>query len=98
MDKIAETATNAALATVQPTARLAEVGNGAELAVDWARGVPAAVEVVASLLSRLLVLEACVDVANEVVVVVVADDELLELAVLAHLAPHVLIESVKVVL
>lgn len=32
------------------------------------------------------------------VVVVVADDQLLELAVLAHLAPHVLVEGVEVVL
>lgn len=32
------------------------------------------------------------------VVVVVADDQLLELAVLAHLAPDVLVEGVKVVL
>lgn len=98
MDEVAEAATHAALAAVEATTRLAEVGDGAELAVDGPGGVPPAVEVVAGLLCRLLVLEAGVDVADEVVVVVVADDELLELAVLAHLAPDVLVEGVEVVL
>lgn len=98
MDEVAEAATDAALAAVEAAAGLAEVGDGAQLAVDGAGGVPAAVEVVAGLLGRLLVLEAGVDVADEVVVVVVADDELLELAVLAHLAPDVLVEGVEVVL
>lgn len=98
MDEVAEAAADAALATVKAAAGLAEVGDGAELAVDGAGGVPARVEVVAGALGRLLVLEAGVDVADEVVVVVVADDELLDLAVLAHLAPDVLVEGVEVVL
>lgn len=98
MDEVTEPATDAPLAAVQPTARLAEVRHGRQLAVDGARGVPARVEVVAGGLRRLLVLEAAVDVADEVVVVVVAHDDLLDLAVFAHLAPDVLVEGVEVVL
>lgn len=98
MDKVAEAAAHAALAAVEAAARLAEVGDGAQLAVDGARGVPAGVEVVAGFLGRLFVLEPPVDIADQVVVVVVAHDELLELAVLAQLAPHVLVERIEVVL
>lgn len=98
VDEVAEAAADAALARVEAAAGLAEVGDGGQLAVDGPRGVPARVEVVAGLLGRLLVLEAGVDVADQVVVVVVAHDELLELAVLAHLAPYVLVEGVEVVL
>lgn len=97
MDEIAEAAADAALAAVQPAAGLSKVGDGAEFAVDGAAGVPAGVELVAGLLGRVLVLEAGVDVADEVVVGVVADDELLELAVPAQLAPQVLVEGVEVV-
>ena len=96
--KVAEAAADAALAAVQAAAGLAEVGDGAELAVDGARGVPAAVESVAGLLGAVLVLETGVDVADQVVVVIVAHDKLLELAVLEHLAPDVLVEGVEVVL
>lgn len=98
MYEIAEPASHATFATVKATARFPEIRHGAQLAVDWARGIPAAIQVVASLLRRLLVLEARVDVADEVVIVVVAYDELLELAVLAALTPDVFVESVKVVL
>lgn len=98
MNKIAKPAPHAPLPRVQPAARLPKVRHRAQLAVDGAGGVPPAVEVVAGLLGRVLVLEAGVDVADEVVVVVVADDELLDLAVLAHLAPDVLVEGVEVVL
>lgn len=97
VDEVAEAAADAALARVEAAAGLAEVGDGAELAVDGAAGVPAAVELVAGGLGRVLVLEAGVDVADEVVVGVVADDELLELAVAAELAPEVLVEGVEVV-
>lgn len=97
MYEVAEAAADAALARVEAAAGLAEVGDGAELAVDGAAGVPAGVELVAGGLGRVLVLEAGVDVADEVVVGVVADDELLELAVAAELAPEVLVEGVEVV-
>lgn len=97
MDEVAEAAAHATLAAVQPTTGLAEVRDGAELAVDGAAGVPAGVEGVAGGLGRVLVLEARVDVADEVVVGVVAHDELLQLAVLAQLAPEVLVEGVEVV-
>lgn len=98
MNKVTKAAAHATFATVETTARLAEVGDGAELAVDGPGGVPAAIQIIAGLLRRLLVLEARIDVADQMVVVVVADDQLLELAVLAHLAPDVLVEGVKVIL
>lgn len=98
VNKVAKAAAHASLATIKPAARLAEVGDGTKLAVDGPGSVPATVKVVAGLLSRLLVLEARIDVADQVIVVVIADNELLELAVFAHLAPHVLVKGVKVVL
>lgn len=66
MNKVAEAAADAALARVEAAAGLAEVGDGAELAVDGAAGVPAGVELVAGLLRGFLVFEARVDVADEV--------------------------------
>lgn len=97
MDEVAEAAAHAPFPAVQAAAGLPKVRDGAELAVDGAAGVPAAVEGVAGGLGGVLVLEAGVDVADEVVVGVVADDELLQLAVLAQLAPQVLVEGVEVV-
>lgn len=97
MDEVAEAAADAALAAVEAAAGLAEVGDGAQLAVDGPSGVPARVELVAGALGRVLVLEARVDVAHQVVVGVVADHELLELPVPAQLAPQVLVEGVEVV-
>lgn len=41
VDEVAEAAAHAALARVEAAAGLAEVGDGRELAVDGARGVPA---------------------------------------------------------
>lgn len=98
VDEVAKPSSDASLAGVESTASLSKVGDGAEFAVDGARGVPPAVEGVAGGLGAVLVLEAGVDVADQVVVVVVAHDHLLDLAVLAHLAPQVLVEGVKVVL
>lgn len=98
VDEIAEPAPHTALTTVKTTTGFPEVRHGTQLAVDGARSVPAAIEVVAGLLRRLLVLEARVDVANQVVIVVVAHDELFELAVLAALAPNVFVKGVKVIL
>lgn len=66
VNKVAEAAADAALARVEAAAGLAEVGDGAELAVDGAAGVPAGVELVAGLLRGFLVFEARVDVAYEV--------------------------------
>lgn len=43
VDEVAEAATDAAFARVEAAAGFAEVGDGAELAVYGARGVPAAV-------------------------------------------------------
>jgi hypothetical protein len=66
VDEVAEAAADAALAAVEAAARLAEVGDGGQLAVDGAARVPAAVERVAGLLRVLFVLEAHVDVADEI--------------------------------
>ena len=66
VDEVAEAAAHAALAAVEAAARLAEVGHGGQLAVDGAPRVPAAVERVAGFLRVLFVLEAHVDVADEI--------------------------------
>ena len=66
MDKVAEAAADTALAAVETTAGLAEIGDGREFAVDGAAGVPARVERVAGFLRVFFVLEAHVDVADEV--------------------------------
>jgi hypothetical protein len=66
MNEVAEAATDAALAGIEATTRLAEIGNGGQLAVYRAAGIPAGVEAVASLLRVLFVLKAHVDVADEI--------------------------------
>lgn len=64
MYEIAEAASDAAFAAVEAAAGFTEVGDGGEFAVDGAGGVPAGVEGVAGLLSRVFVFEARVDVAD----------------------------------
>lgn len=66
MDKVTETAAHATLARVEAAARLAEICNRRQFTVDGAAGVPARVECVARLLRVFFVLEAHVDVANEI--------------------------------
>lgn len=66
MYEIAEPAPHAPFPAVEPTARLSEIGDGRKFAVDGPRGVPATVERVAGLLRRIFVLEARVDVADEI--------------------------------
>ena len=66
MDEVAEAATHAAFTTVEAAACFAEVCHGRELAVYGAAGVPARAEGVASFLGVVFVLEAGVDVADEV--------------------------------
>lgn len=66
MNEVAESAAHAAFARVEAAARLAEIGDGGQLAVDGAAGVPARVEAVAGLLRVLFVLEAHVDVPDEI--------------------------------
>lgn len=97
MNKIAEAAAHASISRVEATASLAEIRHRAELAVHRPTGVPAPVQRVARRLRRVLVLEPRVHVPHEVVVCVVADDELFEFAVAAQLAPEVLVEGVEVV-
>lgn len=98
MYEVAEASSHAALAGVESAASFSEVRDGAEFAVYRARRVPAAVQGVACRLGAVFVLEPRVDVTDQVVVVVVADDDLFNLPVLAQLAPQVLVERVEVVL
>jgi hypothetical protein len=64
MDEIAEAASHTAFSAVQSAASFAEIGDGRELAVDGASGVPARVQRVAGLLRRVFVLEAGIDIAD----------------------------------
>lgn len=98
MYKIAKPAPDTPLSTIQPTTRLPEIRHRAQLAVDRSRRIPPTVQIIARLLRAVLILEPRIHVADQVVVVIVADHELLELAVLAHLAPDVLVKGVEVVL
>jgi len=66
MDEVAEAAAHAALATIEAATGFAEIGDGGQFAVDGATGVPATVERVAGFLAVFLVLEAHVDVADEI--------------------------------
>lgn len=66
MNKIAEAAAYTALAAVKTTACFAEICNGREFAVDGATSIPAAVQGVAGFLRVLLILEADVDVTDEI--------------------------------
>ncbi len=50
------------------------------------------------MLSRVFVLESRIDVSNQMVIIVVAHYDFFNLAVLAHLAPEILVESIEVVL
>lgn len=135
MNEIAEPAPHTPFPAVEPAARFAEIGDGRKLAVDRAGGVPARVEGVAGLLGGIFVLEAGVDVADEVyfisfthisiclpsiqipaavksirgksnrekrsehtIVVIIANHHLLNLPILAHLAPEILVKGVEMVL
>jgi len=98
MNEIAETAPNATLPTIQSTTRLAEIRNGRELAVDRPCGVPAGIQRIASFLRRVFVFESCVDIADEMIIIIITNDNLFNFPKLAHLAPEVLVESVEVVL
>lgn len=50
------------------------------------------------MLRRVFVLESCVDIADEMIVVVVANHHFFNLPVFTHFAPEVLVERIKVVL
>ena len=96
--EIAKPTAHTALPAIEPTARFPKIRDGTQLAVHRLRGIPPAIQRVARLLRTVFVLEARVHVSDQVVVVVVADDDFLDLAVFAHLAPEVLVEGVEVVL
>jgi len=98
MNEIAESTSYAALATVQPAARLSEVGDRREFAVYGARSIPARVQLVAGFLCGVFVFKPRIDVSNKMIIIVIANYHLLYLSKLAHLAPEVLIERVEVVL
>ena len=66
MYEIAESTPDTSFPAIEPTTRFSEVGHGGQFAVDWAGGVPTAVERVAGGLGGVFVFEARVDVADEV--------------------------------
>jgi hypothetical protein len=66
MDEVAEAAAHAALAAIKATTCFAEIGDGGQLAVYGAAGIPAGVQRVARFLGVFFVFEAYVDVAYEV--------------------------------
>lgn len=98
MYEIAKATSYTPLPTIQPTASLPKVRHRAQLTVYRPRSIPPTIQRIARRLRRVLVLEPRVDVPNQVVVVIVAHHDFLQFAVLAHLAPKVLVEGVKVVL
>jgi len=98
MYEVTETASHAALSTIEPTTSLPKVCHRAQFAVNRPCRVPATVQRITRFLRILLVFEPCVHIPNQVIVVIVAHDDLFHLAVLAHLAPEVLIEGVEVIL
>jgi len=98
VDEVAEATPHTPLSTVQPATRLPEVRHRTQLAVDRPRRIPPAIQGITRRLRTVLVLEARVHVADQVIVVVVAYHQLFDLAVFAHLAPDVLVKGVEVVL
>ncbi len=64
--EVAKPAPHAPFPAIEPTARFSEIGDGGKFAVDGPGGVPATVEGVAGLLRRVFVLEARVDVADQI--------------------------------
>jgi len=98
MNEIAETASDTPLPTIQPTTRFAEIRDGGEFAVDRAGGVPAAVQGIAGFLCGVFVFETCVDVADQMIIIIITNHDLLNLSKLTHLTPKVFIKSIKVIL
>jgi len=66
MYEIAKASSHTAFTGVQSAACFAKVGDGGQLAVDGARGVPARVECVAGFLRRVFVFEARINVADQI--------------------------------
>lgn len=66
VNEIAEPAPHTSFPAVEPTTRFSEIGDGGQLAVDGAGGVPAAVEGVTGGLGGVFVFEAGVDVADQI--------------------------------
>lgn len=98
MNEIAKSTSHTPFTAIQPTTRFSEVRHRTQFAIDRPRCIPPRIQRIACRLRRVLVLEPRVHVSNQVVVVIVAYYYLLNLAVLAHLAPKVLVEGVEVVL
>jgi hypothetical protein len=66
MDEIAEAASHTALTTVQTTTGFSKIGDGRQFAVDGPGSVPSRIESITGLLGTVLVLEAGVDIANQI--------------------------------
>lgn len=68
MDEVAESASLAAFTRVEAAARLTEIGDWGKLDVERATAVPAGCEIVGGLLGAIFVLEAGVNVTDQVLV------------------------------
>ena len=98
MNEITEAEPHTPVARVKPTTRLAKISHGRQFTINRFGSIPPTVERITCLLSRILVLEPCVHISNQMVIVVVAYHHLFHFPVLAHLAPKVFVEGVEVVL
>jgi len=98
MDEVAESTPDTPFPRVQSTTSFSEIGNRTELAIYRSSRVPPRIERIACSLCGFFVLEPGVDVADEMVIVVITNYHLFHLTVLAHLAEEILVKRVKVVL
>ena len=98
MNEIAKPTPHAAFCRVQPTTRLPKIRHRTQFTVNRPGSIPPRIERIARRLCTFLILEPRIHVPDQMVVIVIAYDHLLHLAVLAHLAPEVLVEGVEVVL
>lgn len=98
MNEIAETPSYTALPTIKSATSFPKIRHRTQFAINRPRRIPPRIQRITSLLRRILILEARVYIANQVVVVVVAHYHLFDLAVFAHLAPEIFVEGIEVVL
>ena len=98
MNEVAEPTPYTSLPTIEPTTRLPEIGHRAQFAIYRLPGIPPRVQRITSCLCAILVLKPRIHVPNQVIIIVITHYHLLHLAILAHLAPKVLVEGIEVIL
>ena len=98
MYKVAESTSYTAFPTVEPTTCFSKICDRTELAIDRSCSVPPRIQGVTCLLRIFLVLESCIDIANEMVIIIVAHYHFFDLSVFAHLTPEILVEGIEMIL